>query len=113
MKFNQLILFTFFGLAGFHLNCPIASAGVGAIVEEKIALEEPGLYLATATLESDDGDILTADFRVYCPTEMIRPTNYVLVDRDGNIRKRGDWWEPAFKADHSPERMLIEEVCGP
>ncbi|MEB3883634.1 hypothetical protein [Lyngbya sp. CCY1209] len=113
MKFNPFILFTFLGLVGFTFDPPIASAGVGAIVEDKRALDEPGLYLATATLEYDDGDVLTADFRIYCPTVMIRPTNYVLADRDGNIKRQGDWWEPAFKAEYSPETMLVEEVCGP
>jgi hypothetical protein len=75
-------------------------------------LETPGLYLATATLLYSDGDQLKADFRVYCPTSTIRPTNYVLVDGKGTVKKQGAWWEPAFTPKYDSEHQLIKKVCG-
>ena len=69
-------------------------------------LETPGLYLYTTTLLYSDGDQLKADFRVYCPTSTIRPTNYVLVDGKGTVKKQGAWWEPAFTPRYDSERHL-------
>lgn len=74
-------------------------------------LETPGLYLSTTTLLYSDGDQLKADFRVYCPTSTIRPTNYVLVDGKGTVKKEGEWWDPAFTPRYDSERQLIKEVC--
>jgi serine/threonine protein kinase, bacterial len=51
-------------------------------------LDKPGLYLASTTLLYSDGDQLKADFRIYCPTSTIRPTNYILVDRVGLLRSK-------------------------
>ncbi|MGB3507787.1 MAG: hypothetical protein WBA93_00785, partial [Microcoleaceae cyanobacterium] len=79
----------------------------------KIELDKPGLYLATTTLKYDDGDVLKGDFRVYCPTSTIRPTNYVLLDKYGHVKKQGQWWESAFEAQYLPEKMLITLVCHP
>jgi len=73
--------------------------------------ERPGLYLTTTTLLYSDGDQLKADFRVYCPTSTIRPTNYVLVDGKGTVKKQGAWWEPAFTPRYDSERLLIKKVC--
>lgn len=74
-------------------------------------LETSGLYLASTTLLYPDGDQLKADFRVYCPASTIRPTNYVLVDGKGTVKKHGAWWEPAFTPKYDSERQLIKEVC--
>lgn len=74
-------------------------------------LDKPGLYLASTTLLYSDGDQLRADFRVYCPTSTIRPTNYVLVDKTGTVKKRGTWWEEAFRPKDDSEHQLIEDVC--
>jgi hypothetical protein len=74
-------------------------------------LDKPGLYLASTTLLYSDGDQLKADFRVYCPTSTIRPTKYVLMDRTGTVKKRGTWWEEAFRPKDDSEHQLIEEVC--
>jgi hypothetical protein len=75
-------------------------------------LETSGLYLATTTLMYPDGDQLKADFRVFCPTFTIRPTNYVLMDSKGIVKKQGAWWEPAFTPTYDSERQLVKEVCG-
>lgn len=111
MKSTKSILFVLSSLVCFNLNLPTALAGTNTFVDKQIQLDEPGLYLATATLEYDDGDVLQGDFRVYCPTSTIRPTNYILTDKDGNIKKQGEWWEPAFEAKHLPEKVLITLVC--
>mgnify|MGYP006337640487 CR=1 FL=1 len=75
-------------------------------------LDKPGLYLASTTLLYSDGDQLKADFRVYCPTSSIRPTNYVLVDRTGTVKKQGAWWEQAFTPKDDSEHQLIKKVCN-
>ncbi|MGR3278105.1 hypothetical protein ACSYAD_23700 [Acaryochloris marina NIES-2412] len=75
-------------------------------------LEKPGLYMARAVLQYSDGDALQADFRVYCPTAMIRPTNYQLFDHLGHIKKQGSWWETSFQPQYSSERQLVRSVCG-
>jgi hypothetical protein len=75
-------------------------------------LDKPGLYLASATLRYYDGDELTADFRVYCPTSMIRPTNYSLQRADGYIKKKGAWWVKAFSPKYKSEYQLVAAVCN-
>lgn len=52
--------------------------------------------MARAVIQYSNGDALKADFRVYCPTAMIRPTNYQLFDHLGHIKKQGSWWETSF-----------------
>lgn len=112
MKSLKSILFALSSLALFNVNLTTALAEQGSFYyEEIIALETPGLYLATATLIYDDGDVLEGDLRVYCPTATIRPTNYVLTDKYGNVKKQGEWWEPAFEAEYFPEKMLTIAVC--
>lgn len=75
-------------------------------------LDQPGLYMARAVLQYSDGDALQADFRVYCPTATIRPTNYQLFDNFGHIKKQGAWWETAFRPQYSSEHQLVRSVCG-
>ncbi|NEQ35351.1 MAG: hypothetical protein F6K40_03110 [Okeania sp. SIO3I5] len=111
MKSTKSILFALSSLTCFYLNLPSALADANVVVDDQIQLDEPGLYLATATLKYDDGDVLKGDFRVYCPTSTIRPTNYVLTDKNGNVKKQGEWWEPAFEAKYSAEKSLITLVC--
>ena len=72
----------------------------------------PGLKLAQARLVYNDGDELNALFRVFCPTEMIRPTQYRLVDATGQRKKQGDWWEPAFTPRWQAEKELVARVCA-
>lgn len=112
MKLKKSILVTLSSFAWLNFNLPTALAGVSTVVHNQVELETPGLYLATATLEYDDGDVLKADFRVYCPTSTIRPTNYVLVDKNGQVKKQGEWWEPAFEAQYLPEKVLVTLVCN-
>ena len=71
----------------------------------------PGLKIVNAKLVHNDGDVLTGDFRVYCPTSMIRPTNYVLKNAQGALKKQGSWWEPAFQPKWEVERMLVRQAC--
>jgi len=59
-----------------------------------------------------DGDRLKADFRVYCPTSMIRPTNYILTTQQGAVKKAGTWWKPSFTPRYDAEDKLIKEVCN-
>jgi serine/threonine protein kinase, bacterial len=75
-------------------------------------LDQPELYLASTTLVYSDGDRLKADFRVYCPTSMIRPTNYILTNKQGAVKKAGAWWEPSFMPRYDAEYQLIKEVCN-
>ena len=60
------------------------------------SIEPQGLKLPKA--DRDDGDTLHGIFRIYCPTGMIRPTHYIHRDRQGVIKKQGEWWETAFQA---------------
>ena len=71
----------------------------------------PGLKIANAKLIYNDGDVLTADFRIYCPTSMIRPTNYMLKNSQGALKKQGSWWEPAFQPKWEAERSLVRQAC--
>ena len=75
-------------------------------------LDKPELYLASTTLVYADGDRLKADFRVYCPTSMIRPTNYIMTNKQGAVKKAGAWWEPSFTPRYDAEYQLIKEVCN-
>ncbi|MEG3860936.1 serine/threonine-protein kinase, partial [Microcoleus sp. herbarium12] len=75
-------------------------------------LDKPDLYLASTTLVYSDGDRLKADFRVYCPTSMIRPTNYILTDKQGTVKKAGAWWQTSFTPRYDAEYQLIKEVCN-
>ena len=75
-------------------------------------LDKPELYLASTTLVYSDGDRLKADFRVYCPTSMIRPTNYILTTKQGAVKKVGAWWQTSFTPKDDAEYQLIKEVCN-
>lgn len=75
-------------------------------------LDKPGLYLASTTLVYSDGDRLKADFRVYCPTSMIRPTNYILTNQQGDVKQAGSWWQTSFTPRYDAEYQLIKEVCN-
>jgi serine/threonine protein kinase, bacterial len=75
-------------------------------------LDKPELYLASTTLVYSDGDRLKADFRVYCPTSMIRPTNYILINKQGAVKKAGAWWQTSFTPRDDAEYQLIKEVCN-
>ncbi|MEG4286325.1 protein kinase [Microcoleus sp. A006_D1] len=75
-------------------------------------LDKPELYLASTTLVYSDGDRLKADFRVYCPTSMIRPTNYILTNKQGDVKKAGSWWQTSFTPRYDAEYQLIKEVCN-
>jgi serine/threonine protein kinase, bacterial len=75
-------------------------------------LDKPDLYLASTTLVYSDGDRLKADFRVYCPTSMIRPTNYILTNKQGAVKKAGAWWQTSFTPRYDAESQLIKEVCN-
>jgi hypothetical protein len=71
----------------------------------------PGLKIVNAELVYNDGDVLTGDFRVYCPTSMIRPTNYTLKNSQGALKNQGSWWEPAFQPKWEAERSLVRQAC--
>lgn len=75
-------------------------------------LDKPGLYMASGVLQYPDGDALQADFRVYCPTSMIRPTNYQLFDKLGHAKQQGSWWQTAFQPKYASEFTLVRSVCG-
>jgi len=81
-------------------------------VVESVADGEPlGLKLAQGQLIYNDGDVLKGVFRVYCPTQMIRPTRFELIDATGRVKKQGDRWEPAFTPRWQAEKQLIAQVC--
>lgn len=82
-----------------------------AVVESVADGEPQGLKLAKGQLIYNDGDVLKAVFRVYCPTQMIRPTQFELTDATGRVKKQGDWWEPAFTPRWQAEKQLIAQVC--
>ena len=82
-----------------------------AVVESVSDGEPQGLKLAKGQLIYNDGDVLKAVFRVYCPTQMIRPTQFELIDPTGRVKKQGDWWEPAFTPRWQAEKQLIAQVC--
>jgi hypothetical protein len=82
-----------------------------ALVESVDDGEPLGLKLAQGQLIYNDGDVLKGVFRVYCPTRMIRPTRFELIDVTGRVKKQGDWWEPAFTPRWQAEKQLIAQVC--
>lgn len=94
----------------------VAGRGPGTDPQQAIVLSvrrlpTPGLMLANAVLHYPDGDRLSGEFRVYCPTRMIRPINFELIAASGVIRKRGTWWEPAFQPRWRTEHDLVDYVC--
>ena len=74
--------------------------------------EPYGLKLVRATLIYNDGDVLSGLFRVYCPTRMIRPTQYRLETAAGELKKEGEWWDEAFQPRWNAEQSLIAKVCN-
>jgi hypothetical protein len=109
-KFMQQLLKI---LIVFSIPCLTLPAMAQDIILWRVMrLDKPGLYLASTTLKYYDGDELRADFRVYCPTSMIRPTNYSLRSANGNIKKQGSWWEIAFSPKYQSKYQLIESVCS-
>ena len=85
-----------------YLNKLMASRGLGSDPEQPNvmsikSIEPRGMKLAQGLIVYNDGDTLDGLFRIYCPSKMIRPTNYKLVDRNRKVKKKKDWWEPAFK----------------
>ena len=75
------------------------------------SIQPKGLKLAQGWISYNDGDNLTGVFRIYCPTKMIRPTNYILRGRNGLV-KQGHWWEVAFKPKWKVEHQLVSYVCS-
>ena len=73
--------------------------------------EPSGLKLARATLIYNDGDVLSGLFRVYCPTQMIRPTQFRLENAAGELKQEGEWWDEAFQPRWNAEQSLITQVC--
>lgn len=107
------------GLAvpSFFLPSALAGRGLGSDPEQAIVLavksiKPAGLKLAKAIVQYNDGDRLSGVFRIYCPTGMIRPTNYKLVNSNGQTKKTGSWWEPAFKAKWKAEKELVDYTCN-
>ena len=90
---------------------PVSETRDQAVVESVADGEPLGLKLAQGQLIYNDGDVLNAVFRVYCPTQMIRPTRFELIDATGRVKKQGDWWEPAFTPRWQAEKQLIAQVC--
>ena len=72
----------------------------------------PGLKIALASLTYDDGDTLTAKFRVYCPSKQIRPTEYTLTASDGTIKEEGEWWKESFAPKYRSESELVQMTCS-
>lgn len=100
----------------FSSKLLVAGRGPGTDQQQAIVLSvrrlpTPGLMLAKAVLQYADGDRLSGEFRVYCPTRMIRPVNYELIAASGVVRKRGSWWEPAFQPRWRTEHDLVGYVC--
>lgn len=102
--------------ASFGAGFLVAGRGPGTDAQQAIVLSirrlpTPGLMLAKAVLQYADGDRLSGEFRVDCPTRMIRPVNYELIAASGVVRKRGSWWEPAFQPRWRTEHDLVGYVC--
>jgi hypothetical protein len=103
----------------FNLSYPnklLASRGLGSDPEQVNvmsikSIEPRGLKLAQGWIVYNDGDTLYGLFRIYCPSKMIRPTNYTLVGRNRKVKKKGDWWEPAFKPKWKTEHELVSYTC--
>ena len=71
-----------------------------------------GLKLVKGWISYNDGDVLSGVFRIYCPTSMIRPTEYTLKDQKGRIKKIGEWWDPSFSPKWEVERKLVGYACS-
>lgn len=99
-------------MALFVSSLSTSVAAQTAQVSSVRPLDKPGLYMARAVLQYSDGDALQGDFRVYCPTGQIRPTNYQLFDSYGHVKKQGSWWDVAFSARHASEFELVRNICG-
>ena len=95
-------------LAGRGLGSDIEQANIYAIK----SIAPKGLKLAQGWVSYNDGDVLSGVFRIYCPTKMIRPTNYKLLDRNGNVKQQGKWWQEAFKPKWKAEHELVNYVCN-
>jgi len=95
-------------LAGRGLGSDIEQANIYAIK----SIAPKGLKLAQGWVSYNDGDVLSGVFRIYCPTKMIRPTNYKLSDRNGNVKQQGKWWQEAFKPKWKAEFELVNYVCN-
>lgn len=72
--------------------------------------EPSGLKLARTTLIYNDGDVLSGLFRVYCPTQMIRPTQFHSETAGGELKQEGEWWEEAFQPRWKAKHSLIDQV---
>jgi len=95
----------------------LASRGLGIHTQQVNiyaikSIEPKGLKLAQGRVSYSDGDILTGVFRIYCPTKMIRPTNYQIQDRNGIVKQKGKWWQEAFKPKWKVEHELVSYICG-
>ena len=104
----------------FNLSYPnklLASRGLGSDPEQVNvmsikSIEPRGLKLAQGWIVYNDGDTLYGLFRIYCPSKLIRPTIYTLVDRNRKVKRKGDWWEPAFKPKWKIEHELVSYTCS-
>ena len=95
----------------------LADRGLGADKEQVNAYainstSTKGLKLVKGWISYNDGDVLSGVFRIYCPTNMIRPTEYTLKDRKGRIKKIGEWWDPSFSPKWEVERKLVRYSCS-
>ena len=95
----------------------VASRGLGSDPQQINiyairSIEPRGLKLAQGSISYNDGDVLSGVFRIYCPTKMIRPTNYTLQDRKGSTKRKGKWWQDAFKPKWKVEHELVSYVCN-
>lgn len=121
LRIKTAIVFAAISLSiAFNLSYPnklLASRGLGSDPEQANvmsikSIEPRGLKLAQGWIVYNDGDTLYALFRIYCPSKMIRPTNYTLLDRNRNVKKKGGWWEPAFKPKWKTEYELVSYTCS-
>ena len=121
LRIKTVIAFAAISLSiAFNLSYPnklLASRGLGYGPEEaKVtaikSIEPRGMKLAQGWIVYNDGDTLYGLFRIYCPSKMIRPINYTLMDRDRQVKKKGDWWEPAFKPKWKTEYEFVSYTCS-
>ena len=100
------------------ISCPLAAlAGRGhgssqdQVTIYAIESSQPeGLKLARGWISYNDGDVLSGIFRIYCPTTMIRPVQYVLKDRYGVIKREVS--RSTLQAKMDVERRLVQYVCS-
>ena len=71
----------------------------------------PGLRITDAQIRYDDGDLLSAKFRINCRTGSIQPTNYRLTSETGKIKKQGALWDPPFAPKWRQEHELVKFTC--